>query len=406
MKQFLLRLVILAGISFLPTVSNAQLREKAEELLSTTLGNEPKEPVTSTDTFSLDEQHRKDSIKMQELALQLQEMKLNEILLKDELESTKNSNATADSLKMAEQRNRIDSLRALTPGVPVVVEGDTLFHLYAKRGGRTPVDRAEDILNIMVKIIHRIEERVARDKYVSTSELDRILREEIASLLEENHSDDNENWDLPSDHKPYVILVVGVNGVGKTTTIGKLAYQFKKAGKKVYLGAADTFRAAAVEQISIWGDRVGVPVVKQQMGSDPASVAFDTLQSAKANGADVVLIDTAGRLHNKVNLMNELKKIKEVMKKVMPEAPDEVMLVLDGSTGQNAFEQAKQFAAVTNITSLAITKLDGTAKGGVVIGISDQLKVPVKYIGLGEGMEDMQLFNKKEFVDSLFKKSK
>lgn len=254
-----------------------------------------------------------------------------------------------------------------------------------------------------VKIIRRIEERVARDKYVSTSEVNRILREEIASLLEENHTDDNENWDLPSDHKPYVILVVGVNGVGKTTTIGKLAYQFKKAGKKVYLGAADTFRAAAVEQICIWGERVGVPVVKQQMGSDPASVAFDTLQSAKANGADVVLIDTAGRLHNKVNLMNELKKIKEVMKKVMPEAPDEVMLVLDGSTGQNAFEQAKQFAAVTNISSLAITKLDGTAKGGVVIGISDQLKVPVKYIGLGEGMEDLQLFNKSEFVDSLFK---
>ena len=254
-----------------------------------------------------------------------------------------------------------------------------------------------------VKIIRRIEERVARDKYVSTSELNRILREEIASLLEENHTDDNENWDLPSDHKPYVILVVGVNGVGKTTTIGKLAYQFKKAGKKVYLGAADTFRAAAVEQICIWGERVGVPVVKQQMGSDPASVAFDTLQSAKANGADVVLIDTAGRLHNKVNLMNELKKIKEVLKKVMPEAPDEVMLVLDGSTGQNAFEQAKQFAAVTNISSLAITKLDGTAKGGVVIGISDQLKVPVKYIGLGEGMEDLQLFNKSEFVDSLFK---
>ena len=253
-----------------------------------------------------------------------------------------------------------------------------------------------------VKIIHRIEERVARDKYVSTSELDRILREEIASLLEENHSNDNENWDLPSDHKPYVILVVGVNGVGKTTTIGKLAYQFKKAGKKVYLGAADTFRAAAVEQISIWGERVGVPVVKQQMGSDPASVAFDTLQSAKANGADVVLIDTAGRLHNKVGLMNELKKIKDVMKKVLPEAPDEVMLVLDGSTGQNAFEQAKQFAAVTQITSLAITKLDGTAKGGVVVGISDQLKVPVKYIGLGEKMEDLQLFNKREFVDSLF----
>ena len=255
-----------------------------------------------------------------------------------------------------------------------------------------------------VKIIHRIEERVARDKYVSTSELNAILRDEIAKLLAENHTDDNDDWDLPSDHKPYVILVVGVNGVGKTTTIGKLAYQFKKAGKKVYLGAADTFRAAAVEQISIWGERVGVPVVKQQMGSDPASVAFDTLQSAKANGADVVLIDTAGRLHNKVNLMNELKKIKEVMKKVIPDAPDEVMLVLDGSTGQNAFEQAKQFSAVTNITSLAITKLDGTAKGGVVIGISDQLKVPVKYIGLGEGMEDMQLFNKREFVDSLFKR--
>ncbi|MEH2790317.1 signal recognition particle-docking protein FtsY [Segatella copri] len=254
-----------------------------------------------------------------------------------------------------------------------------------------------------VKIIRRIEERVARDKYVSTSELNRILREEIAILLSENHSDDLAGWELPADHKPYVILVVGVNGVGKTTTIGKLAYQFKKAGKKVVLGAADTFRAAAVEQICIWGERVGVPVVKQQMGSDPASVAFDTLQSAKANGADVVLIDTAGRLHNKVNLMNELKKIKEVMKKVMPEAPDEVMLVLDGSTGQNAFEQAKQFSAVTNISSLAITKLDGTAKGGVVIGISDQLKVPVKYIGLGEGMEDLQLFNKTEFVDSLFK---
>lgn len=257
-----------------------------------------------------------------------------------------------------------------------------------------------------VKIIHRIEERVATDKYVSTSELDRILREEIAKLLEENHTGDNADWSLPADHQPYVILVVGVNGVGKTTTIGKLAYQFKKAGKKVYLGAADTFRAAAVEQISIWGERVGVPVVKQQMGSDPASVAFDTLQSAKANGADVVIIDTAGRLHNKVGLMNELKKIKDVMKKVLPEAPDEVLLVLDGSTGQNAFEQAKQFSAVTNITSLAITKLDGTAKGGVVIGISDQLKVPVKYIGLGEGMEDLQLFNKVEFVDSLFKKGK
>ena len=253
-----------------------------------------------------------------------------------------------------------------------------------------------------LKIIHRIEERVARDKYVSTTELNTILREEIMALMAENNALDNDNWELPANHKPYVILVVGVNGVGKTTTIGKLAHQFKKAGKKVYLGAADTFRAAAVEQISIWGERVGVPVVKQQMGADPASVAFDTLQSAKANAADVVLIDTAGRLHNKVNLMNELKKIKEVMKKVTPTAPDEVMLVLDGSTGQNAFEQAKQFSAVTQITSLAITKLDGTAKGGVVIGISDQLKVPVKYIGLGEQMDDLQLFNRREFVDSLF----
>lgn len=254
-----------------------------------------------------------------------------------------------------------------------------------------------------LKIIDRIERRVAQDKYVSTSELNKILKEEIASLLSENNTEDNDNWDLPSDHKPYVILVVGVNGVGKTTTIGKLAYQFKNAGKKVYLGAADTFRAAAVEQLCIWGDRVGVPVIKQQMGSDPASVAFDTIQSAKANNADVVLIDTAGRLHNKVGLMNELKKVKDVMKKVLPTAPDEVLLVLDGSTGQNAFEQAKQFAAVTQISSLAITKLDGTAKGGVVIGISDQLKVPVKYIGLGEQMEDLQLFNRIEFVDSLFK---
>lgn len=257
-----------------------------------------------------------------------------------------------------------------------------------------------------LKIIIRIEERVARDKYVSVSELNSILRDEIAALLTENNSIDNDTWDLPSDHSPYVILVVGVNGVGKTTTIGKLAYQFKKAGKKVYLGAADTFRAAAVEQLSIWGERVGVPVIKQQMGSDPASVAFDTLSSAKANSADIVLIDTAGRLHNKVGLMNELKKIKDVMKKVIPQAPDEVMLVLDGSTGQNAFEQAKQFSAVTQITSLAITKLDGTAKGGVVIGISDQLKVPVKYIGLGEKMEDLQLFNKTQFVDSLFNEKK
>ena len=255
-----------------------------------------------------------------------------------------------------------------------------------------------------LKIIKRIEERVARDKYVSTSELNNIMRDEIASLLTENNTADNEDWELPTDHRPYVILVVGVNGVGKTTTIGKLAYQFKKSGKKVYLGAADTFRAAAVEQICIWGERVGVPVVKQQMGADPASVAFDTLSSAKANGADVVIIDTAGRLHNKVGLMNELKKIKDVMKKVLPEAPDEVLLVLDGSTGQNAFEQAKQFSQVTQITSLAITKLDGTAKGGVVIGISDQLKVPVMYIGLGESMEALQLFNKRQFVDSLFKK--
>ena len=270
------------------------------------------------------------------------------------------------------------------------------------------LDNLEEVLitsdvgvDTTLKIIRRIEERVARDKYVSTSELNGILKDEIASLLTENNTADASGWDLPTDHKPYVILVVGVNGVGKTTTIGKLAWQIKQAGKKVYLGAADTFRAAAVEQIQIWGDRVGVPVVKQQMGADPASVAFDTLQSAKANGADV-LIDTAGRLHNKVGLMNELKKIKDVMKKVVDSAPDEVMLVLDGSTGQNAFEQAKEFSAVTQITSLAITKLDGTAKGGVVIGISDQLKVPVKYIGLGEKMEDLQLFNKKEFVDSLF----
>lgn len=271
------------------------------------------------------------------------------------------------------------------------------------------LDELEEVLitsdvgvDTTLNIIRRIEERVERDKYVSTSELNAILRDEIASLLAENNTEDNDNWDLPADHKPYVILVVGVNGVGKTTTIGKLAYQFKAAGKKVYLGAADTFRAAAVEQLCIWGERVGVPVVKQQMGSDPASVAYDTLCSAKANDADVVIIDTAGRLHNKVGLMNELKKIKDVMKKVLPQAPDEVLLVLDGSTGQNAFEQAKQFAAVTQITSLAITKLDGTAKGGVVIGISDQLKVPVKYIGLGEGMEDLQLFNKRQFVDSLF----
>ena len=271
------------------------------------------------------------------------------------------------------------------------------------------LDNLEEVLitsdvgvDTTLKIIERIEERVARDKYVSTSELNQILRDEIVALLTENNSADNDSWDLPNDHRPYVILVVGVNGVGKTTTIGKLAWQFKEAGKKVYLGAADTFRAAAVEQLCIWGERVGVPVVKQQMGSDPASVAYDTLASAKANNADVVIIDTAGRLHNKVNLMNELKKVKDVMKKVLPAAPDEVLLVLDGSTGQNAFEQARQFSAVTQISSLAVTKLDGTAKGGVVVGISDQLKVPVKYIGLGEGMRDLQLFNRREFVDSLF----
>lgn len=255
-----------------------------------------------------------------------------------------------------------------------------------------------------LKIIERIQARVARDKYVSTSELNSLLRDEIAQLLAETENDGSAASPGPGTEGkyPYVILVVGVNGVGKTTTIGKLASMFKEAGKKVYLGAADTFRAAAVEQLCVWGERAGVTVIKQQMGSDPASVAYDTVASAKANNADVVIIDTAGRLHNKVNLMNELKKIKDVMKKVLPQAPDEVMLVLDGSTGQNAFEQAKQFAAVTQITSLAITKLDGTAKGGVVIGISDQLQVPVKYIGLGEGIHDLQLFDRREFVNSLF----
>lgn len=253
-----------------------------------------------------------------------------------------------------------------------------------------------------LKIIERIETRVAKDKYVGANELNSILREEIADLLTENNSVDADSFNLPENRKPYVIMVVGVNGVGKTTTIGKLANQFKKAGKKVYLGAADTFRAAAVEQLDIWGERVGVPVIKQAMGSDPASVAFDTLSSAKANDADVVIIDTAGRLHNKVGLMNELTKIKKVMDKIVQGAPDEVLLVLDGSTGQNAFEQAKQFTAATDVTALAITKLDGTAKGGVVIGISDQFKIPVKYIGLGEGIDDLQLFRRREFVDSLF----
>lgn len=253
-----------------------------------------------------------------------------------------------------------------------------------------------------LKIIERIEQRVAQDKYMNTSELNNILRSEISALLIENNTDDVDDFEAPLQSNPYVIMVVGVNGVGKTTTIGKIAYQFKKAGKKVYLGAADTFRAAAIEQLQIWGDRVGVPVIKQQMGSDPASVAYDTLSSAVSNDADVVIIDTAGRLHNKISLMNELTKIKNVMKKVVPEAPQEVLLVLDGSTGQNAFEQAKQFTKATEVTAMAVTKLDGTAKGGVVIGISDQFKIPVKYIGLGEGMEDLQIFRRDEFVDSLF----
>ena len=253
-----------------------------------------------------------------------------------------------------------------------------------------------------LRIIERIEKRVARDKYINTSELNAILREEITALLTENDVEEAGEFTVPDDKKPYVIMVVGVNGVGKTTTIGKLAYQYKKNGNSVYLGAADTFRAAAVEQLMIWGERVGVPVIKQKMGADPASVAFDTLSSAKANNADVVIIDTAGRLHNKLNLMNELTKIKKVMEKIIPGAPHEVLLVLDGSTGQNAFEQAKQFTAATEVNELAITKLDGTAKGGVVIGISDHFKIPVKYIGLGEGMEDLQVFRRKEFVDSLF----
>ncbi len=270
------------------------------------------------------------------------------------------------------------------------------------------LDKLEEVLitsdvgvDTTIKIIERIEERVARDKYMGTEELNLLLRDEIARLLEENESN-NVDLSFSADEGPYVIMVVGVNGVGKTTTIGKLAYQFKNSGKKVYLGAADTFRAAAVDQLTIWADRVDVPLVKQSMGSDPASVAYDTLSSAKSNNADIVIIDTAGRLHNKVNLMNELEKIKRVMKKVVPGAPHEVLLVLDGSTGQNAFEQAKQFTNVLEINSLALTKLDGTAKGGVVIGISDRFKIPVKYIGIGEKKEDLQVFNKKEFVDSLF----
>ena len=254
-----------------------------------------------------------------------------------------------------------------------------------------------------LKIIARIEARVAQDKYLGTEELNKILREEIAVLLAKTNHGNETDFTTPEDKKPYVIMVVGVNGVGKTTTIGKLASQFKKAGKKVMLGAADTFRAAAIDQLQIWADRVDIPIVKQQMGSDPASVAFDTLQSAVNQDVDVVIIDTAGRLHNKVNLMNELTKIKRVMQKVVPDAPHEVMLVLDGSTGQNAFEQAKQFTKATEVTALTVTKLDGTAKGGVVIGISDQFQIPVKYIGVGEGIDDLQVFNKIEFVDSFFK---
>ncbi|AJR03428.1 signal recognition particle-docking protein FtsY [Siansivirga zeaxanthinifaciens] len=272
------------------------------------------------------------------------------------------------------------------------------------------LDNLEEVLvssdvgvNTTLKIIERIEERVSKDKYLGTDELNVILREEIAGLLSETNVGEETEFNIPQANKPHVIMVVGVNGVGKTTTIGKLAYQFKKQGLNVVLGAADTFRAAAIDQLQVWADRVGVPLVKQSMGSDPASVAFDTLKSAVSQNADVVIIDTAGRLHNKINLMNELTKVKRVMQKVVDHSPHDVLLVLDGSTGQNAFEQAKQFTSATEVTSLAVTKLDGTAKGGVVIGISDQFKIPVKYIGVGEGIEDLQVFNKFEFVDSFFK---
>lgn len=271
------------------------------------------------------------------------------------------------------------------------------------------LDELEEILitsdvgvDTTLRIIDRIQARIKKDKYLNTAELHSILKEEIVDLLIENEQEELKDFDTPLQHKPYVIMVVGVNGVGKTTTIGKLAYQFQKNGKKVYLGAADTFRAAAIEQLEIWGERTGAPVIRQKMGADPASVVFDTLKSATANDADVVLIDTAGRLHNKIGLMNELSKIKNVMQKVVPDAPHEVLLVLDASTGQNAFEQAKQFTKATEVNALAITKLDGTAKGGVVIGISDQFQIPVKYIGLGEGMDHLQVFNRQEFVDSLF----
>ncbi len=273
------------------------------------------------------------------------------------------------------------------------------------------LDELEEVLissdvgvDTTIKIIERIEERVMRDKFINAAELDKILKEEITALLKENEANEDGDFEIPGNVKPYVIMVVGVNGVGKTTTIGKLAHKFKSAGKSVLLGAADTFRAAAIDQLEIWAERVGIDVVKQKMGADPASVAFDTISSAKANNIDVVIIDTAGRLHNKVNLMNELSKIKSVMQKIVSKAPHEVLLVLDGSTGQNAFEQAKQFTKATEVTALAITKLDGSAKGGVVIGVSDQFKIPVKYIGIGEGIDDLQPFNREAFVDSLFGK--
>ncbi len=311
------------------------------------------------------------------------------------------------------RRNQKESLDGLDKGLEKTKES-VFKKLTRAVAGKAKVDdevldNLEEVLitsdvgvNTTIKIIERIEERVSRDRYLGAEELNQILKEEIASLLEENNTGDLSGWEVPTDHKPYIVLVVGVNGVGKTTTIGKLAYQYKKAGARVVLGAADTFRAAAVDQLQIWSDRVDVPIVKQKMGSDPASVAYDTVASAKSQSFDVAIIDTAGRLHNKANLMSELTKIKKVMAKVIPDAPHEVLLILDGSTGQNAFEQAKQFTAATEVTALALTKLDGTAKGGVVLGISDQFKIPVKFIGLGEKMEDLHIFNKQEFVDSLF----
>jgi fused signal recognition particle receptor len=306
-----------------------------------------------------------------------------------------------------------DKKESLNKGLEKTKE--SVFHKLSRAvAGKSKVDsdvldNLEEVLvssdvgvTTTLNIIERIEARVAKDKYLNTSELNTILKEEIVALLEKNQNNDDADFSLASHSIPYVIMVVGVNGAGKTTTIAKLAYQFKLAGKKVIIGAADTFRAAAIDQLQIWADRVGVPLVKQQMGSDPASVAYDTLRSGVSTGSDVVIIDTAGRLHNKINLMTELSKIKRVMEKVIPDAPHEVLLVLDGSTGQNAFEQAKQFTAATSVTAMAITKLDGTAKGGVVIGISDQFKIPVKYIGIGEKLEDLLLFNRFDFVDSLF----